>query len=149
MKRQALALALLTAASCAAAQDVAKTETAPTGRPAHGGDRTTATLDTVRVTAPRLHVFDPDKLRNRSEDPQTIFSKDWREPTNLRQIGMHGGIMPLAVKQVARGLQAGARKIPGWKGPAQPATARPPPDLDDGQLRRARRFECTAASTPP
>lgn len=149
MKRLMLALVLLTAASFAAAQGAAETETAPTGHPEHGGDRTAATLDTVRVTAPRLHAFDPDKLRNRSEDPQTIFSKDWREPINLRQIGMHGGIVPLAVRQVARGLQAGARKIPGWKGPAQPATARPPPDLDDGQLQRARRLERSAASAPP
>lgn len=108
----------------------------------------TSTLDTIRVTAERPPV-DLSKIGNRSEDPHTIFSRDWKDPVDLEDIGMRGGIIPIAVDYALRGIRAGARKIPGWKGPDQPAVARPPPDFDDDQLRRAAQFGESAAATAP
>lgn len=108
----------------------------------------TSTLDTIRVTAERPPV-DFSKIGNRSEDSHTIFSRDWKDPVDLEDIGMRGGIIPIAVDYALRGIRAGARKIPGWKGPDQPAVARPPPDFDDDQLRRAAQFGESAAATAP
>ena len=99
------------------------------------GDATT--LDPVRVVAPRMD----DLYRSRPPErtPPTVFDRAWREPVNLKKIGDQGGVIPLLVNYAARKLAEGARKLPGWKGPDQPAIARPPP-LDERQMDRALQF---------
>ncbi len=104
--------------------------------PARNDDATT--LDPVRVVAPRME----DLYRSRPPErtPPTVFDKAWREPVNLEKIGNQGGVIPLLVNFAARKVAEGARKLPGWKGPDQPAIARPPP-LDADQADRALQLQ--------
>jgi len=48
---------------------------------------------------------------------------------------MNGGVIPIIVGYAALKVRDGARKIPGWKMPEQPAIARPPP-LTEAQVER-------------
>lgn len=98
------------------------------------------TLDTVRVTAPRLRMEDLYRSKPIQRTPPTVFDRAWREPVNLKKIGDEGGVVPILVRYASKQVTAAARKIPGWKGPDQPAIARPPP-LDDTQMRRALRLQ--------
>jgi hypothetical protein len=61
----------------------------------------------------------------------------------MEQLGKNGGIVPVLAGLAAKGIQAGARKIPGWKEPMQAVIARPPP-LDEEQAARARRLHDAA-----
>ena len=100
----------------------------------------TTTLDTIRVTAPRMEMKDLYRSREPESTRPTVFDRAWREPLNLKKIGDEGGVVPLLVNYAARKVAEGARRIPGWKGPDQPAVARPPP-LDDAQMSRAAQLQ--------
>ena len=106
----------------------------------------TTTMETIRVTAPRLEVLQLD----RPEDPfaarPTVFERAWQEPRSLERVGMEGGVVPLLVGYAAGKIAAGARRIPGWKRPIQAAMALPPP-LDDGQMRRALQLQSSEAAS--
>lgn len=92
-------------------------------------------LDAVEVTARRPQDLYRSKPVERT--PPTVFERDWREPVNLRQIGMEGGVVPLLMRYLAKEAPKAAEKyIPGWRPQIQPAIARPPP-LDEAQLQRA------------
>ena len=97
------------------------------------------TLETMVVTAPPPETLDLYRFRNPVEVEPSAFSEAWHETPSLEEIGLNGGIVPILVGMAARQVQKGARKIPGWKMPEQPATARPPP-LDDVQTARAARL---------
>ena len=79
------------------------------------------------------------RFRNPIEVEPGTFERSWREPTSLEQLGKNGGIVPVLTGLAAKGIQAGARKIPGWKEPRQAVIARPPP-LDEAQTARALRL---------
>ncbi len=112
----------------AMAQDVATTT-----------DPAATTLDTLTVRPDPEEVVDLYRFENPVDVAPTVFSRRWKEPTSLEQLGKNGGIVPVLVGLAAQQVQKGARKIPGWKEPEQPATARPPP-LDDQQAARALRL---------
>lgn len=97
------------------------------------------TLDTITVTAPPPETLDLYRFRNPVEVEPSSFGRAWHEKPSLEEVGMNGGIVPILVGMAARQVQKGARKIPGWKQPEQPATARPPP-LDEAQAARAARL---------
>lgn len=97
------------------------------------------TLETIRVTAPRLQISDIYVSKEIIFTESTVFDRAWREPVNLKKIGDEGGVVPLLVNYAAKKVAQGARKLPGWKGPDQAAVARPPP-LDEAQMQRALRL---------
>lgn len=130
---RALLLALLSlAAANAVAQDDVGEEPAPAG-----GDATT--LDAVLVTAPPPEILDLYKFRNPVDAESTAFGGGWREKPSLEEIGTNGGVVPIIAGYAALKVRNGARRIPGWKTPEQPAVARPPP-LTEAQAERASRL---------
>ena len=106
--------------------------------PAPADDGTT-TLDAILVTAPPPETIDLYKFRNPVDAPPTAFGRGWREKPSLEEVGMNGGVVPIVAGYAALKVRNGARRIPGWKMPAQPAVARPPP-LTEAQAERAGRL---------
>ncbi|TQM06958.1 hypothetical protein FB548_3334 [Pseudoxanthomonas sp. 3HH-4] len=102
-------------------------------------DTSATTLGTLTVRPDPEEVVDLYRFENPVDVAPTVFSRRWKEPTSLEQLGKNGGIVPILVGLAAQQVQKGARKIPGWKEPEQPATARPPP-LDEQQAARALRL---------
>ena len=99
-------------------------------------DDGTTTLETILVTAPPLETIDLYKFRNPVHAQPTVFDRSWHETPSLEQVGMNGGVVPIIADYAALKVRDGARKIPGWKKPEQPAIARPPP-LTSEQAERA------------
>ncbi len=97
------------------------------------------TLETLTVRPEPEEVVDLYRFRNPVDVQPGAFGRHWKEPTSLEQLGRNGGIVPVLAGLAAKGIQTGARKLPGWKEPMQSVTARPPP-LDDGQAARALRL---------
>lgn len=106
--------------------------------PTPAGDDTT-TLDAILVTAPPPEVIDLYKFRNPVDAQSTAFGSGWREKPSLEEIGTNGGMVPIIAGYAALKVRNGARRIPGWKQPEQPAFARPPP-LTEAQVERASRL---------
>lgn len=102
-------------------------------------DPAATTLDTLIVRPDPEEVVDLYRFENPIDVEPTVFGRRWKEPTSLEQLGKNGGIVPVLVGLAAQQVQKGARKIPGWKEPEQPAIARPPP-LDEEQAARAVRL---------
>ncbi len=102
-------------------------------------DPSATTLETLTVRPDLEEVLDLYRFRNPLEVEPTVFERRWSEPPSLEQLGKNGGIVPVLVGLAAQQVQKGARKIPGWKSPEQPAIARPPP-LDEAQAARALRL---------
>ena len=102
-------------------------------------DPQATTLETMVVRPEPEEVVDLYRFRNPVEVESGALGRSWKEPTSLEQLGKNGGIVPVLVGLAARQVQKGARKIPGWKEPEQPAVARPLP-LDDAQAARALRL---------
>ena len=115
----------------------ASLDTAATATAAPAADATT--LQTIVVTAPAQESLDLYRFRNPVEVAPSSFRRAWHEQPSLEEIGLNGGIVPILVGMAAHQVQKGARKIPGWKKPEQPAIARPPP-LDEAQAARAARL---------
>lgn len=107
--------------------------------PAGAEDPSATTLETLTVRPEPEEVVDLYRFRNPIEVEPGTFERSWREPTSLEQLGKNGGIVPVLAGLAAKGIQAGARKIPGWKEPRQAVVARPPP-LDEAQTVRALRL---------
>ena len=128
--RLPLMAALWLAASRAAAQDAATTT----------DDDPATTLDTLVVRPEPEDVLDLYRFENPVDVAPTVFERSWKEPTSLEQLGKNGGIVPVLAGLAAKGIQTGARRIPGWKEPMQTVTARPPP-LDEEQTARALRLQ--------
>lgn len=115
--------------------------------PAMAQDATTSnddgqatTLDTLIVRPEPEEVVDLYRFENPVDVEPTVFGRSWKEPTSLEQLGKNGGIVPVLAGLAAKGIQTGARKIPGWKEPRQEVIARPPP-LDEEQSARALRLQ--------
>jgi len=117
----------------AVAQETGNEKSAPV-------DDGTTTLETILVTAPPPETVDLYKFRNPVETQPTVFDRNWHETPSLEQIGMKGGVVPIIAGYAALKVRNGARKIPGWKKPEQPAVARPPP-LTEAQAERASRLQ--------
>jgi hypothetical protein len=92
------------------------------------------------VTAPPPETVHLYKLRNPVEVQPTVFDHSWNETPSLEQVGMNGGVVPIIAGYAALKVRNGARRIPGWKKPEQPAVARPPP-LTEAQAERASRLQ--------
>ncbi len=116
----------------AVAQQADNEETAPV-------EDGTTTLETILVTAPPPETVDLYKFRNPVDAQPTAFDRNWHETPSLEQVGMNGGVVPIIAGYAALKVRNGARKIPGWKKPEQPAVARPPP-LTEAQAERASRL---------
>lgn len=102
-------------------------------------DAQATTLDTLIVRPEPEEVLDLYRFENPVEVAPTAFERRWKEPPSLEQLGKNGGIVPVLAGLAAKGIQTGARKIPGWKEPRQAVIARPPP-LDEEQQARALRL---------
>ena len=105
------------------------------------------TLDTLVVRPEPEEVLDLYRFENPVDVEPTVFGRSWKEPTSLEQLGKNGGIVPVLAGLAAKGIQAGARKIPGWKEPMQAVVARPPP-LDEEQQARALRLHDAGEALP-
>ena len=103
-------------------------------------DAQATTLDTLIVRPEPEEVLDLYRFENPVDVAPTAFERRWKEPPSLEQLGKNGGIVPVLAGLAAQGIQAGARKIPGWKEPRQAVIARPPP-LDEEQQARALRLQ--------
>lgn len=117
----------------AVAQEAGNEESAPV-------EDGTTTLETILVTAPPPETVDLYKFRNPVDTQPTAFDRNWHETPSLEQVGMNGGVVPIIAGYAALKVRNGARKIPGWKKPEQPAVARPPP-LTEAQAERASRLQ--------
>lgn len=103
-------------------------------------DGRATTLDTLVVRPEPEEVIDLYRFENPVDVEPTAFERRWKEPPSLEQLGKNGGIVPVLAGLAAKGIQTGARKIPGWKEPVQTVIARPPP-LDEEQQARALRLQ--------
>ena len=101
--RLPLMAALWLAASRAMAQDAV----------AASDDADATTLDTLIVRPEPEEVVDLYRFENPVDVEPTVFERSWKEPTSLEQLGKNGGIVPVLAGLAAKGVQAGARKIPG------------------------------------
>lgn len=110
-------------------------------------DASATTMDTLVVRPDPEEVLDLYRFENPVEVEPTAFSRSWKEPTSLEQLGKNGGIVPVLAGLAAKGIQTGARKIPGWKEPRQAVIARPPP-LDEEQAARALRLHHAGEALP-
>lgn len=99
-------------------------------------------LAPVRVTARRLRMEDVYRSKPPPRTAPTVFDRAWREPVNLKTIGDEGGVVPILVRYASRLVTRAARSLPGWKGPDQPARARPAP-LDDAHMQRATEWHAS------
>lgn len=115
---------------------VATAATAQDGTPANMAtdDAAPTDLDAVEVVAPRPRDADPFGFR--APPPPTRFDRAWREPFNLHEIGMRGGLVQLGIGYALGAAAKGVSQVPGWKAQVQPAIARPPP-LEEDQAARA------------
>jgi hypothetical protein len=122
-----------TIAWCAHAQEAPPRDPAP-------AEGTAADLGTVRVVGEYRPPVDPFAFDNPIDLRGTRFQRDWRDPVNLHDIGMRGGIVHIAINYGL--LKAGEQitRLPGWKHQIRDATARPPP-LDEEQVQRAMRVQ--------
>ena len=110
-------------------------------------DPSATTLETLTVRPDPDEVLDLYRFENPVDVEPTVFDRRWKEPPSLEQLGKNGGIVPVLAGLAAKGIQAGARKIPGWKEPMQTVVARPPP-LDEEQTARALRLHQEASEQP-
>ena len=110
-------------------------------------DPSATTLETLTVRPDPEEVLDLYRFENPVDVEPTVFDRRWKEPPSLEQLGKNGGIVPVLAGLAAKGIQAGARKIPGWKEPMQTVVARPPP-LDEEQTARALRLHQEASEQP-
>ncbi|WP_436040785.1 hypothetical protein [Pseudoxanthomonas sp. LjRoot127] len=110
-------------------------------------DDQATTLDTLVVRPEPEEVVDLYRFENPVDVEPTVFERRWKEPTSLEQLGKNGGIVPVLAGLAAKGIQAGARRIPGWKEPMQTVIARPPP-LDEQQAARALRLQDASEPSP-
>jgi hypothetical protein len=109
-------------------------------------DASATTMDTLVVRPDPEEVIDLYRFKNPVDVEPSAFGRSWKEPTSMEQLGKNGGIVPVLAGLAAKGIQACARKIPGWKEPMQTVIARPPP-LDEEQAARALRLH--DAAEPP
>ena len=65
------------------------------------------------------------------------FSRSWSEPPTPEQVGQSGGYIFLGINYGLMAIGKGLHKLTGGRDQIQSAVARPPPGLDEAQLRRA------------
>lgn len=96
-------------------------------------------MDTIQVIEKRPQQLYRSRPVERT--PPTVFERDWRDPVNLRRIGLEGGVVPLFMRYLSKEAPKAAEKyIPGWKAQVSAAAARPPP-LDEAQMQRAAEMQ--------
>lgn len=69
-------------------------------------------------------------------EPNT-FNRAYREAPSLEQVGMSGGYVMMGIYYVIGKTAQGLHTLTRAPDPVQAATARPPPELDEAQQRRA------------
>jgi len=113
--------------------------------PADSGNAKVTTLGEVRALKPDDEVpLDLYRFQNPVQPEPNAFNRAWREPPSLEEAGMRGGYVMMGIGYAISKTAQGLHTLTRAPDPIQPAIARPPPDLDADQQRRAKQF-CDAA----
>lgn len=135
----AVALAAALLASTAQAQQavaVVDEDTAPVS--ANDGVKT---LDEVRALKPEdEQPLDLYRFKNPVQVENNRFSRSWSEPPTPEQVSMSGGYIFLGINYGLMAIGKGLHKLSGGRDQIQSAVARPPPELSEVQLRRAKAY---------
>lgn len=110
------------------------------------------TLGEVRALKPEDdEPLDLYRFTSPVQPEPNAFNRSWREPPSLQEVGMRGGYVMMGINYAIAKTAQGLHTLTRAPDPIQPAIARPPPELDAAQQRRALKFcevgaECEAAS---
>ncbi len=112
---------------------------APVVIPPAQGDVTT--LGEVRALKPEDdQPLDLYRFKNPLKAENNRFSRDWSEPPSPEQVSMAGGYIMMGVVKGVMAAGRGLNKLTGGPDQIQSAIARPPPELNAEQQRRALQF---------
>ncbi len=128
----------------------------PDPAPAPPADAPAATTAPVSSTLPQDNVTTLGEVRAlKPEDDQPLdlyrfknplkaennrFSRNWSEPPSPEQVSMAGGYIMMGVVKGVMAAGRGLNKLTGGPDQIQSAIARPPPELNAEQQRRALQF---------
>ena len=122
------------------------------GEPADSADARVTTLGEVRALKPEDDVpVDLYRFKSPVQPEPNAFNRVWREPPSLEEVGMRGGYLMMGINYGIAKTAQGLHTLTRAPDPIQSAIARPPPQLDAAQQRRAMKFceveaECDPAS---
>ncbi|MCL7715876.1 hypothetical protein [Stenotrophomonas mori] len=99
------------------------------------------TLDEVRALKPEDdQPLDLYRFRNPVKVESNRFSGSWSEPPTPEQVSQSGGYLLMGLNYGLMAAGKGLHRLSGGREQIQAATARPPPELEADQQRRARRY---------
>lgn len=102
---------------------------------------TVTTLGEVRALKPEEdQPLDLYRFKSPVQATPNRFSKTWSEPPTPEQVGMSGGYLMMGIYYGVGKAAQGLHKLTGGPDQIQSAIARPPPELDAEQKRRALQF---------
>jgi hypothetical protein len=98
------------------------------------------TLDTVRALRPEEEVLDLDGFQNPITVEPNRFNDTYDTGISPEQMALdprYNGYVNYGINQGLRRTWDGIKQVTGMRPEQTPATARPPPPLDEAQARRA------------
>ncbi|MER2177968.1 MAG: hypothetical protein ABS955_09840 [Stenotrophomonas maltophilia] len=99
------------------------------------------TLGEVRALKPEDdQPLDLYRFKNPLKAENNRFSRNWSEPPSPEQVSMAGGYIMMGVVKGVMAAGRGLNKLTGGPDQIQSAIARPPPELNAEQQRRALQF---------
>ncbi|WP_256947765.1 hypothetical protein PWP89_01395 [Stenotrophomonas rhizophila] len=122
------------------------------GEPADSADARVTTLGEVRALKPEDDVpVDLYRFKSPVQPAPNAFNRAWHEPPSPQEVGMRGGYLMMGINYGIAKTAQGLHTLTRAPDPIQSAIARPPPQLDAAQQRRAMKFceveaECDPAS---
>ncbi|KAF1013342.1 MAG: hypothetical protein GAK31_03491 [Stenotrophomonas maltophilia] len=98
------------------------------------------TLGEVRAVKPDDEPLDLYRFKNPVKIENNRFSKQWSEPPTPEQVSHAGGYIMLGVVKGVTAAAKAVNKMTGGPDQIQHAIARPPPQLNADEQRRALQF---------
>lgn len=115
----------------------------PAGQPAPprpAQDKVT-TLEEVRALKPEdEQPLDLYRFKSPVSPAPNRFSKSWSEPPTPEQVSLSGGYLFMGINYGLMAAAKGLHKLTNGRDQIQSAIARPPPEFDAEQQRRALQF---------
>ncbi|KRG42871.1 hypothetical protein ARC78_07745 [Stenotrophomonas pictorum JCM 9942] len=113
---------------------------APPAPPTPAQDKVT-TLEEVRALKPEdEQPLDLYRFKSPVAPAPNRFSKSWSEPPTPEQVSLSGGYLFMGINYGLMAAAKGLHKLTNGRDQIQSAIARPPPEFDAEQQRRALLF---------
>lgn len=113
----------------------------PQPQPQGDAQANVTTLGEVRAIKPEDdQPLDLYRFKSPVQATPNRFSKTWSEPPTPEQVSMSGGYLMMGIYYGVGKAAQGLHKLTGGPDQIQSAIARPPPELDAEQKRRALQF---------